>query len=196
MNSWPTLACECPGVSSRGVGRQWPAVGSGVLNTTVWAGINPFEEGCHYPTTVVLRPNNREGTQPCPSTENWIKDLLNMGLPIRTRPRSPPKLVSPIRKLPQASYPYPSEGRENENHSHKKLTNLITWTTALSNSMKLWAIPCGATQDRQVMVRVLTKHAPLEKGMANPFSILASRTPWTIWKGKKIGHWKMNSPGW
>ena len=35
----------------------------------------------------------------------------------------------------------------------------------------------------------------LEKGMANHFSILALRTPWTVWKGKKIGHWKMNSPG-
>ena len=43
--------------------------------------------------------------------------------------------------------------------------------------------------------RVLTKWGPLEKGMANHFSILALRTPWTVWKGKKIGHWKMNSPG-
>ena len=42
--------------------------------------------------------------------------------------------------------------------------------------------------------RVLTKRGPLEKGMANHFSILALRTPWTVWKGKKIGHWKMNSP--
>ena len=42
--------------------------------------------------------------------------------------------------------------------------------------------------------RVLTKCGPLEKGMANHFSILALRTPWTVWKGKKIGHWKMNSP--
>ena len=33
-----------------------------------------------------LRSNNREGTQPCPSTENWIKDLLSMAPPIRTRP--------------------------------------------------------------------------------------------------------------
>ena len=33
--------------------------------------------------------------------------------------------------------------------------------------------------------RVLTKHAPLEKGMANHFNILALRTPWTAWKGKK-----------
>ena len=42
---------------------------------------------------------------------------------------------------------------------------------------------------------VLTKCGPLEKGMANHFSILALRTKRTLWKGKKIGHWKMNSPG-
>ena len=34
-------------------------------------GISPFEG---------LRPNNREGTQPRPSTENWIKDLLSVAL--------------------------------------------------------------------------------------------------------------------
>ena len=33
--------------------------------------------------------NNREGTQPHPSTENWIKDLLSMAPPIRTRPSFP-----------------------------------------------------------------------------------------------------------
>ena len=32
--------------------------------------------------------------------------------------------------------------------------------------------------------------------MANHFSILAFRTPWIVWKEKKIGHWKMNSRGW
>ena len=31
--------------------------------------------------------------------------------------------------------------------------------------------------------------------MANHFSILVLRTPWTVWKGKKIGQRKMNSPG-
>ena len=30
--------------------------------------------------------------------------------------------------------------------------------------------------------------------MANHFSILALRNPWTVWKGKKIGHWNVNSP--
>ena len=33
--------------------------------------------------------------------------------------------------------------------------------------------------------RVLTKCGSLEKGMTNHFSILALRTPWTVWKGKK-----------
>ena len=43
--------------------------------------------------------------------------------------------------------------------------------------------------------RVLTKSGPLEKGMAKNSSILALRTPWTVWKGKKIWHWKLSSPG-
>ena len=41
----------------------------------------------------------------------------------------------------------------------------------------------------------LTKRGPLEKGMANHFSILALRTPWTVWKVKKIWHKKMSPPG-
>jgi len=45
-----------------------------------------------------LRSNNREGTQPRPSTENWINDLLSTAPPIRTRPSFPS--VSLIRKLP------------------------------------------------------------------------------------------------
>ena len=43
-----------------------------------------------------------------------------------------------------------SEGRHT-NHNHKKLANLITWTTALSNSMKL-SHAREATQDGWVMV--------------------------------------------
>ena len=34
--------------------------------------------------------------------------------------------------------------------------------------------------------RFLTECGPLEKGMANHFSILALRTPWTLWKGKMM----------
>ena len=34
--------------------------------------------------------------------------------------------------------------------------------------------------------RDLTECGPPEKGMANHFSILALRTPWTVWKGKHV----------
>ena len=43
--------------------------------------------------------------------------------------------------------------------------------------------------------QALRECGPLEKGIANHFSILALRTPWTVWKGKMIGYWKRNSRG-
>ena len=79
---------------------------------------------------------------------------------------------------------------------HRKLANLITWTTALSNSMKLRHAIWGPPKTDGSWWRGLTECGPLEKGMANHFSILALRTPWTVWKGKMTGHWKRNSPGW
>ena len=65
------------------------------------------------------------------------------------------------------SYPFPSEGRQNENHNHKKITRLITWVTALSNSMKLWTMPCRATQDRRVMVESSDKTGEENGGEKN-----------------------------
>ena len=47
---------------------------------------------------------------------------------------------------------YPSEGRQNENHNHRKLIKLVTRSTVLSNTMKRRAKLCRATQDGQVMV--------------------------------------------
>ena len=47
------------------------------------------------------------------------------------------EIFSPIRKLPYISDLYPSEDRQNEINSHRKLTKLITWAPALSNSMEL-----------------------------------------------------------
>ena len=51
--------------------------------------------------------------------------------------------------------------------------------------MKLWATLCRASQDGQVMVESLTECGPLEEGMANHFSILVLRTPWTVLKWQK-----------
>ena len=64
-------------------------------------------------------------------------------------------------------------GRQNENHNHRKLSNLITWTTALSNSMKLWAMPCRGTQDKWAMVESSDKTWSTGEGNGNHFSILA-----------------------
>ena len=61
-------------------------------------------------------------------------------------------------------------------YSQKTSQSNHTRTTALSNSMKL-NYARGATQDGQVMVERSTECGPLEKGMANHFSILALRTP-------------------
>ena len=70
------LACECPGVSSRGMGQRWPAAGSGSLSTAVRARDVLKEAAIIFITSTIVwsQVNKREGTQPRPSTENWIKD--------------------------------------------------------------------------------------------------------------------------
>ena len=82
--------------------------------------------------------------------------------------RNPSKTVGVARGHQRANTlkPY-SQKTSQSNHSR---------TTALPNSMKL-SHARGATQDGQVMVRDMTECGPLEKGMANHFSILALRTP-------------------
>ena len=67
----------------------------------------------------------------------------------------------------------PSKGRKNENNKQRKLTKLITWITALSNSVKLWASPGRAPKTDGSRWVVLTKRVTLEKGMASQFSVLA-----------------------
>ena len=58
------------------------------------------------------------------------------------------------------------------------------WTTALSNSMKLWAMPCRATQNEWVIVESYDKMWSPGEGNGKPLSILALRTPLTAWKCK------------
>ena len=94
----------------------------------VWrVGISPLGGGRHYPYRRTSSSNteiadsqdwvtsgqttNREGAQPHPSAENWIKDLL---CPPEQDPVSQ-QPVPPIRKLAQASYP--SEGRQKKNYN-------------------------------------------------------------------------------
>ena len=57
------------------MGRQWPAAGSGALNATVQAQVLLKEAAVTSitPTTVCLRPNNREGTQSHPQEKTGYK---------------------------------------------------------------------------------------------------------------------------
>ena len=84
---WARLGCECLGVSGRVVGWQWSALGSGALTTTVLGAMVCWHKSFWRRSLPLpyfgLRPNYRERTQPYPSAENWIKDLLRLALPTR-----------------------------------------------------------------------------------------------------------------
>ena len=62
------------------MGRRRPAAGLGA-----WDLLKKVTIIFITSTLVWPQVNSREGTQPCPPTENWIKDLLSMA-PLITRP--------------------------------------------------------------------------------------------------------------
>ena len=90
-----------------------------------------------------------------------------MALPTRARPWFPHS-----QSLPSRSFYKPPililQRAENRNKNYKKLTKLITWITALSYSMKLWAMPCRATQGGWVMVESSGKTWSSGKGNGKP----------------------------
>ena len=71
--------------SAGGMGQQWPTAGSGALSVAVHTWDLLKEVSIIFITSTIVWPqvNNKEGTQPCPPTENWIKYLLSMALPIK-----------------------------------------------------------------------------------------------------------------
>ena len=83
----PRLACGCPGVAGGGKGQWWPASGLGTLSVAVHVWDLLREVTIIFITATIIWPqvNSRGGTQLHSSTENWIKDLLSMALPNRTR---------------------------------------------------------------------------------------------------------------
>ena len=86
------------------MGWQQPAAGSGALSVAVRAWDLLKGVAIIFISSIIVRSqvNNRGGTQPLPSTENWIKDLLRMAPPIRTRPS-----LSHSQSLPSGSFHKP-----------------------------------------------------------------------------------------
>ena len=85
------LDCGCPGASNGGMAQWWPAKGLGARTIAVpaWDLLRVGIIILITSTIVWPQVNSRGGTQLHPTTENWIKDLLSMALPIRTRPSYP-----------------------------------------------------------------------------------------------------------
>ena len=98
-----------------------------------------------------------------------------MAPPIRTRPSSPSVSLS-HQEASKAFYPSTSEGRQTENHNHRKLIKLITWTTALCN-LKLRAMLCRATQDGWVMVESSDKTWSTGEGNGKPLQYACLENP-------------------
>ena len=70
-------------------------------------------------------------------------------------------------------------------YNHRKLTKLITWITAPSNSMKLWTMLCRATQDRWVMVESSDKTWTTGEGKGKPLQHSCFENPMNSMKRQK-----------
>ena len=75
-----------------------------------------------------------------------------------------------------------------------KGTMLGLWTTALSNSMKLWAMLCGATQDGQVMVESSDKTWTTGEGNGKPLHYSCLENSMNSMKRQKYGTLKDELP--
>ena len=69
--------------------------------------------------------------------------------------------------------------------SHRKVTTLITWITALSNSMKLQTMLCRATEDREVMVGSCDKTWSTGEGNGKPLQYSCLENPMNSMKRQK-----------
>ena len=86
---WARLACECPGVSGGGLGRQWPVTGLGVLNTTVLETVAGWHKSFWRRSPLLPWPLPGREHSPTHQQKKWIKDLLSMSLPSEQDPDSP-----------------------------------------------------------------------------------------------------------
>ena len=76
-------------------------------------------------------------------------------------------------------------GQTDWNHNHRKLIKLITWTTALSNLIKLWAMLCRATKNGRVMVKSSDKTWSTGEGNGKPLHYSCLENPMSSMKRQK-----------
>ena len=132
--------------------------------------------------------NSREGTQLHPATENWINDLLSK--PHQSEQDS----VSPSVSLShqEASISLLSLsiiGQTDWKPKSQRTNQSNTWTTVLSNSMKLWATPCRATQDGWVMVESCDKMWSTGEGNGKPLQYSCLENPMNSMNRSLVHQW-------
>ena len=71
------------------------------------------------------------------------------------------------------------------NHNHRKLTKLVKWITALSDSMKLWGMTCRVSQDGWVMVESSDKMLSTGEGNGKPLQYSYLENPMNSMKRQK-----------
>ena len=104
-----------------------------------------------------------------------------------------PRSAAPRAPAPAVGHCWPMPLQETLKHSKADLAQLlITWSTVLSNSLKLWAVPCRATQEGQVMVESSDKTWSTGEGNDKALQYSCLENPMNSMKrqGKKIGHQK------
>ena len=81
--------------------------------------------------------------------------------------------------------PFSIRGQTDWNPQSQETNQLITWTTALSNSMKLWAMPCRTTQDGWVIVESSDKMWSTGEGNGKPLQYSCLENPMKSMKRQK-----------
>ena len=106
-----------------------------------------------------------------------------MAPPIREDPDSPTD--SPSHQNTSQASILSIRGQTEWKSQNRKLTKLITWITDLSNSMKLWAMPCRATQDGCVMVESSDKTWSTGEGNGKPLQYSSLENPMNSMKSQE-----------
>ena len=167
------------------MGLQWPAEGSGALNKTVLAYILLKEvHYLHHSYDVWPEVKLQRGNTAPPSEKIGLKIYWVWPHPPEQDPDS--STASPShQEVPQASYPYPSEGKQHGNSSYRKLTKLITWIIALSKSVKLRGMPCRAIQGGWITVESPDKTLSIGEEKGKPLQHFCLENPMNSIKGKR-----------
>ena len=163
---------DLPGSVQESLAGAW--IGSGLLQvqgtecSSVLLGL--FEGGHHYlhylHHSLLSGQITGRGHSPTHQQKIVLKIYWAWPHPSEQDPVSP--LVSLSHQEASISLLSFSVRGQTENHNHRKLPNLIAWTTALSYSMKLWAMLCRVTQHEQVMVESSDKTWPIGEGNGKP----------------------------